>query len=121
MPRSAPVGTPRTSLELEDVPPAAPSPLNGERAGVRGETIVLRAKLRGRVNQRQGFRLFAGPLLLLVWAVLAALPACGSLPGDYFPVLSAGIDRIAKRLEAEPQASLATLESAAGWRHFPSA
>ncbi|MCI0535993.1 MAG: hypothetical protein L0Z50_12275, partial [Verrucomicrobiales bacterium] len=34
---------------------------------------------------------------------------------------SAGIDRIAKRLEAEPQASLATLESAAGWRHFPSA
>ena len=38
-----------------------------------------------------------------------------------FSLLTAGIDRVAQRLEAEPNVNLAALESTAGWKHFPSA
>src|SRR5262245_10631524 len=57
----------------------------------------------------------------LILIVSFTVSATASLPGDYFPLLNTGIDRIGKRLEMEPNADLATLESLAGWKHFPSA
>ncbi len=46
----------QTSLELEVMPTAAPSPLNGERAGVRGVNIALPAKCRGSESPRNPFQ-----------------------------------------------------------------
>ncbi|MBL7698271.1 MAG: hypothetical protein JNK79_08940 [Chitinophagaceae bacterium] len=43
------------------------------------------------------------------------------LPARYFQLLEAGIPRIEKRLADEPGATLATLESVDGWKHFPCA
>ena len=43
------------------------------------------------------------------------------LPGRYFQLLEAGIDRVEKRLAAEPEATLASLEAQPGWKHFPNA
>ena len=43
------------------------------------------------------------------------------LPGRYFRLLESGIARVEKRLEAEPEATLASLESQPGWSHFPNA
>src|SRR4026208_1419242 len=60
-------------------------------------------------------------LSILALIVSLAVSAIASLPGDYFPLLIGGIDRVAQRLEAEPNADLAALESLPGWKHFPSA
>jgi len=43
------------------------------------------------------------------------------LPGRYFQLLEAGIARVEKRLAAEPDATLASLEEQHGWHHFPNA
>ena len=43
------------------------------------------------------------------------------LPGRYFQLLEAGIARVEKRLAAEPEATLASLEAEPGWSHFPNA
>ncbi len=66
-PANAPVGARRTTLELNDASSAAPSPLNGERAGVRagvrGENNTLGAKCRYSVKHLFVFAL-AGALLV---------------------------------------------------------
>lgn len=46
-------------------------------------------------------------------------PNAVKLPGRYFQLLEAGIERIEKRLAAEPEANLASLETQPGWSHFP--
>ncbi|MBL7761877.1 MAG: hypothetical protein JNL23_00495 [Chitinophagaceae bacterium] len=43
------------------------------------------------------------------------------LPARYFQLLESGIAIVEKRMDAEPGASLATLESQPGWIHFPNA
>jgi len=43
------------------------------------------------------------------------------LPAHYFRLLDAGVKRIEERLAAEPEATLASLESQPGWTHFPNA
>jgi len=44
-----------------------------------------------------------------------------ALPARYFQLLESGIAIVEKRLAAEPDASLASLESKPGWIHFPNA
>ena len=59
----------------------------------------------------------------LVGAVLHSSVAvvAANLPARYFELLNAGVARIENRLATEPTADLQTLESTAGWKHFPSA
>jgi hypothetical protein len=47
--------------------------------------------------------------------------AATNLPAHYFQLLSAGATRVEERLATGPTADLPTLESPAGWKHFPSA
>src|SRR5262245_48456777 len=99
---------------------------NLEKANLNGQLLKLRKGTAGghvgklvkqlRVDHIELMRHF--PILLLTLSL--ARTATASLPGDYFPLLVAGVDRVAQRLEAEPSADLATLESSAGWKHFPS-
>ncbi len=47
-------------------------------------------------------------------------PSSGSgLPARYFQLLEAGIVRVEKRLNEEPEATLISLEKQPGWKHFP--
>ncbi|MEW5974984.1 MAG: hypothetical protein AB1898_04150 [Acidobacteriota bacterium] len=64
-------------------------------------------------------RLLLPAILLLSFSGIKEVRA-GSLPAEYFRLLNQGIERIENRLAAEPQATLPVLESAPGWRHFPS-
>jgi len=62
--------------------------------------------------------------LALVALLAGTLPntvavAAPNLPARYYKLLSTGAARIEERLATEPAADLRTLESAAGWRHFP--
>jgi hypothetical protein len=45
--------------------------------------------------------------------------ATPNLPGQYFRLLEAGADMVRDRLDSEPGADLAVLESRAEWRYFP--
>jgi hypothetical protein len=56
--------------------------------------------------------------LLIVIAVSSPLVA-GELPGRYFRLLEAGSAKVEARLNAEPGATLDSLEQRGGWRHFP--
>jgi hypothetical protein len=47
--------------------------------------------------------------------------ALGELPGHYFKLLESGVERVQKRLNDEPEATLALLEAQSGWSHFPCA
>jgi hypothetical protein len=55
----------------------------------------------------------------LIFGMLNAQGATPSLPGQYFRLLEAGADMVRQRLDAEPNADLAALESRTEWRHFP--
>ena len=55
----------------------------------------------------------------LVFGMLSAQDSTPSLPGQYFRLLEAGTEMVRQRLDAEPGADLAVLESRADWRHFP--
>ena len=50
---------------------------------------------------------------------LAASPDSAKLPGAYFRLLEAGAAQVEARLNAEPSATLETLEALPGWSHFP--
>ena len=50
---------------------------------------------------------------------LAASPDHTKLPGAYFRLLEAGAAQVEARLNAEPSATLETLEALPGWSHFP--
>lgn len=52
--------------------------------------------------------------------VLAPTLLAGTLPGRYYELMRAGVPPVRERLAAEPNATLATLETSPGWRHFPS-
>lgn len=56
-----------------------------------------------------------------ILAVLLALPALAqdSLSQRYYRLLEAGCDKVEARLNADPAADLAKLESVGSWRHFP--
>jgi hypothetical protein len=43
-----------------------------------------------------------------------------ALPGRYYRLMAAGISKVEEQWAGRPPADLATLESQAGWRHFPS-
>src|SRR2546422_6094196 len=65
---------------------------------------------------------------LIAWVVLMGAVFHGSvavaatnLPALYFELLNSGIVRVERRVASEPAADLQTLESTAGWKHFPSA
>ena len=51
-------------------------------------------------------------------AVATALAAEPTLPRTYFLLLEAGAAKVEARLNAEPSASLKSLESQSAWRHF---
>jgi hypothetical protein len=71
----------------------------------------------------QGLNYWPMRFCLLTLALIGSfvVSAAAALPRDYFLLLVAGADRVAQRLDAEPNADLAALESTAGWKHFPSA
>ncbi len=50
---------------------------------------------------------------------LAFMAPAAELPARYFPLLEAGSKKVAAKLDANPAASLKSLESEDGWRHFP--
>jgi len=58
-------------------------------------------------------------LLFAVVTLFSAQPVWAKLPARYFQLLEAGAAQVEKRLDAEPSADLAALESRPGWRHFP--
>lgn len=55
---------------------------------------------------------------LLVFGIVRLAPA-EHLPAAYFRLMEAGAAQVEQRLNAEPAASLATLEAQPGWKHFP--
>ena len=62
------------------------------------------------------------PLRCLLFAILAFGATCAaaqSLPGRYFELMESGIAKVEARFQAEPNATLKSLESSRGWRHFP--
>ena len=73
------------------------------------------------ISEMRLTRIFASALVL--GAVLHTWVAVAGthLPDRYFELLNRGVAQIEKRLAAEPTADLQTLESAPGWKHFPSA
>src|SRR5580765_4057141 len=66
-------------------------------------------------------RIFARGLFLGAVLHSSLAVAVTNLPARYFELLNTGVTRIQTRLAAEPAADLQTLESAGGWKHFPSA
>jgi hypothetical protein len=52
-------------------------------------------------------------------ALAAGRVPAASLPGAYFPLLEAGTVAVVERLDATPEPTLAKLENAGRWRHFP--
>src|SRR5437867_11087140 len=74
-----------------------------------------------RVSEIKPAPMFAWALLLGAVLRSSVGVAATNLPGQYFELLNTGFARIEKRLTAEPAADLQTLESSAGWKHFPSA
>ena len=51
----------------------------------------------------------------------AASLSGASLPGRYFELMEAGAERVKNRLDEQSEPTLANIESAAGWGHFPQA
>src|SRR5882762_814057 len=58
-------------------------------------------------------------VLCLLGFSLAARANTAELPGAYFRLLEAGATQVEARLNAEPSATLETLEALPGWSHFP--
>lgn len=56
---------------------------------------------------------------VLLLGTREAQSATTELPGQYFILLEAGAANVKQRLETEPSADLASLESRPNWRHFP--
>ncbi|MCP5114534.1 MAG: hypothetical protein GY953_27210, partial [bacterium] len=56
---------------------------------------------------------------LLTALLGAGLAAAATLPAGYFTLMEAGASQVAARFEAEPGASLKSLESQPGYQHFP--
>jgi hypothetical protein len=63
--------------------------------------------------------LFLASVIVCVHANAQSNPI--ELPAHYFRLLDAGVKRIEERLSTEPGATLASLESQEGWKHFPNA
>jgi hypothetical protein len=56
---------------------------------------------------------------LLLCSPLQAQSKRSELPGRYFRLLEAGAAMVEARLNAQPDATLKSLEADSGWRHFP--
>ena len=56
-----------------------------------------------------------------IWfALIMTIPLAGAeLPGRYFRLLEAGSAKVEADLNANPGATLKTIEAKNGWRHFP--
>lgn len=50
--------------------------------------------------------------------VMASMVAASELPKRYFELMYAGARRVQERLDAEPNATLESLEKVPGWQHF---
>jgi hypothetical protein len=61
-------------------------------------------------------RIFRGVVFL---CAAASTAAAQQLPAGYFPLIEKGAAAVEQRLNAEPVPSLATIETAPGWKHFP--
>ncbi len=59
------------------------------------------------------------PAVVISCLVVASAVAAPSLPAGYFRLMEAGINRVDERLNAEPGADLAALETRLDWKHFP--
>ena len=57
---------------------------------------------------------------LLAFLAAGAIASGAELPARYIKFMEEGAAQVEKRLSAEPAATLASLESAPGWKHFPS-
>lgn len=53
-----------------------------------------------------------------VWLAASSVAQGEHLPDAYFPLLAAGADQVAQRLDADPDANLAKLERQPGYGHF---
>ena len=58
---------------------------------------------------------------LLVLGASLGFAQPDTLPARYYRLLAEGVARVDERLKAEPEATIASLESQPGWEHFPSA
>jgi len=59
-------------------------------------------------------------LQLLALLMMMSLSAeAASLPGDYFPLLEAGADKVKKEFDSRPDVDLKALERDSDWKHFP--
>lgn len=65
--------------------------------------------------------MLAGSAFLCAALSTSVAVAATNLPARYFQLLSEGAARVEKRMATEPAADLPALESASGWKHFPSA
>ena len=74
-----------------------------------------------RIEDTTKVRVLVRATFLTVMLHSAIAVAAANLPAQYFELLYAGVARIENRLATEPTADLQTLESTAGWKHFPSA
>lgn len=74
-----------------------------------------------RTSETRIISLFALAALLGVALRGSVAAAATSLPARYFELLNAGAARVEDRLATGSAADLQTLESPAGWKHFPSA
>ncbi|MBI3417729.1 MAG: hypothetical protein HY043_20750 [Verrucomicrobia bacterium] len=74
-----------------------------------------------RTRELKRVSVFAWATLLGAMLHASVAVVATTLPARYFEMLNTGVARIEKRLATEPAADLQTLESLAGWKHFPSA
>src|SRR5256885_1523941 len=74
-----------------------------------------------RTSETRIISLFALAALLGVALHGSVAAAATSLPARYFELLNAGAARVEDHLATGSAADLQTLESPAGWKHFPSA
>ena len=60
-------------------------------------------------------------ITIWLWMLTTASLSGANLPGRYFELMEAGAERVQDRLDKQDKPTLESIESAAGWRHFPQA
>jgi hypothetical protein len=75
---------------------------------------------RNKRNSKN-FRLFRSISFVSysLFTLFSLAAAADSLPGAYFHLLEAGVDKLERRMSEDPGADLKALEARPGWRHFP--
>lgn len=76
----------------------------------------------GGLSKKRLYDLAKSPILAAAALALSVSTTSASgerLPAAYFRLMEAGAAQVEQRLDAEPSADLAALESQPGWKHFP--